>query len=168
MSEQAHRTETGWFAVLTLDSETVVVWSDEWARLEKESPELAAELAPLVESEKRTYTIRPYTFRERLEAETDATRVTDDGFMFDQWSLVSRLVESVTGITASELESMPASVGMRLWQEVERASQFPNLSLWRMRVSAPTASSTPPANRAPSRPSARRTTRSSGGASSGR
>lgn len=159
--------QTRWFAVLTLDSETVVVWYDEWARLQQESPSLASELTPLIDAAKREYTIRPYTFKERLEAETAATRITDDGFLFDQWVLISSLVSTVTGVSESELETLPASVGMRLWQEVERASQFPNLSLWTMRVTAPTASPTAPKRAARVKPSTPPKTRSSGGSFSG-
>lgn len=138
--------------MIPIDSETLIVWSDEWDDFRRENPTLAGELESLVESSKLAYTIRPYTFRERLEAETAATRITDDGFIFDQWVLISTLLSAVTGISAETLESLPAAVGMRLWQRVEAVSQFPNLNLWKMRVSVPTASSTAAPKTRPRRP----------------
>lgn len=151
-----------WVAVVPTEMGTVAIWSDEWESIQKEDPALAAQIAPLLEAHKREFVLRPYTFKERLEAETAATRITDIGVMFDQWTLVSTLVHAVTGITPSELEQYPASVGSRLWLLIDQVSQLPNWSSWKTLASEPAK----PAEAALPRPKGTRT-RSSAGRSSG-
>ncbi len=74
--------------------------------------------------------IRGYTFRERLEAETLATTLTDGQVRIDQATLVLYLLEQTTQIQSEFWASLPYRIASAVWQRVEEASQLPKDWSW--------------------------------------
>ncbi len=72
--------------------------------------------------------IRGYTFRERMEAESEAMSLVDGVAQFHQEVLILRLLATVTGIEASLWEQMPYQVVLAVWSRIQEASQLPKLS----------------------------------------
>ena len=93
-------------------------------------------------SETFTFTIRPYTFREQLVAETQATVFTvDSGPVLMQEKYVEAILRSV--LSEAEVEQimrLPSWVGEDIWLAIQMLSKPPNRRRWNRFSSPPTES----------------------------